>query len=376
LEKQNGTSNEQQIMMLNTRILDRYIIYKYMVTFLTMLFLFVPISVLVDLSQKIDNFNQKEVPKLDILWYYYNFVWHFGFILFPIFLFLSVIWFTSKLSSNSEVIAILGSGISFYRYLRPFLVAASIISIGAFIAGQFIVPNASKNIKEFEFEFLKSSKKDRQTQLLYKQIGDGDYIYLSQFNPTRQLGYNFSYESFEGNVLISKTTARNIRWIEEDTLYRLSDYFRRSFDPSGAEFIESKPRLDTILPFTFEDLSPLEYTAQTLNLFELNDFIAKEKESGSPLINSHLLVRNKRWSIMIAAFILTIIGVAVSSFKRRGGIGMNLALGVVFAFIYIFFDKIFEVMVEKSNYAAALALWIPNVIFGILSIVILRYAKR
>ncbi|MEC7084715.1 MAG: LptF/LptG family permease, partial [Bacteroidota bacterium] len=208
--------------MLNTRILDRYIIYKYTVTFLTMLFLFIPISVLVDLSQKIDNFNQKEVPKLDILWYYYNFVWHFGFILFPIFLFLSVIWFTSKLSSNSEVIAILSSGISFYRYLRPFLVAASIISIGAFISGQFIVPNASKNIKEFEFEFLKSSKKDRQTQLLYKQIGDGDYIYLSQFNPTRQLGYNFSYESFEGNVLISKTTARNIRWIEEDTLYRLS----------------------------------------------------------------------------------------------------------------------------------------------------------
>ncbi|MEC7085488.1 MAG: LptF/LptG family permease, partial [Bacteroidota bacterium] len=209
-----------------------------------------------------------------------------------------------------------------------------------------------------------------------KQIGDGDYVYLSQFNPTRQLGYNFSYESFEGNALTSKISARNIRWIEEDTLYRLTDYFKRSFDPSGAETIESKPRLDTILPFTFEDLSPLEYTAQTLNLFELNDFIAKEKESGSPLINSHLLVRNKRWSIMIAAFILTIIGVAVSSFKRRGGIGMNLALGVVFAFIYIFFDKIFEVMVEKSNYAAALALWIPNVIFGILSIVILRYAKR
>ena len=130
------------------------------------------------------------------------------------------------------------------------------------------------------------------------------------------------------------------------------------------------------MPFTFEDLSPLEYTAQTLNLFELNDFIAKEKESGSPLINSHLLVRNKRWSIMIAAFILTIIGVAVSSFKRRGGIGMNLALGVVLAFIYIFFDKIFEVMVEKSNYTAALAAWIPNVVFGILSIVILRYAKR
>ncbi len=362
--------------MLNTRILDRYIISKYIVTFLTMLFLFIPISVLVDLSQRIDNFNQKEIPAIDVLWYYYNFIWHFGFILFPIFLFLSVIWFTSKLSANTEVIAILSSGISFRRYLRPFLIAASIISIGAFIAGQFIVPNASKNIKEFEFTFFKSSKKDRQTQLLFKQIGDNDYVYLSQFNPTRQLGYNFSYESFQGNTLKSKIYARNIRWIEEDTLYRLTDYFKRSFDATGKETIETLPRLDTIMPFTFEDLSPLNYTAQTLTMFELNDFIAKEQKSGSPLINSHLLVRNKRWSIMVAAFILTIIGVAVSSFKRRGGIGMNLALGVVLAFLYIFFDKIFEVMVEKSNYTAALAAWIPNLIFGILSIFLLRHAKR
>ena len=219
--------------MLNIRILDRYIIIKYIVTFLTMLVLFIPISVLVDLSQKIDNFNQHEVPTSDILWYYYNFIWHFGFILFPIFLFLSVIWFTSKLSSNSEVIAMLGSGISFNRYLRPFLVAAFLISVGAFVAGQFIVPTASKNIKEFEFTYFKSSKKDRQTQQLFKQIGEGDFIYLSQFNPTRQLGYNFSFERFEGNRMTSKITARNIRWVEEDTLYRLTDYFKRSFDISG-----------------------------------------------------------------------------------------------------------------------------------------------
>ena len=362
--------------MLYIRILDRYIIIKYIVTFLTMLALFIPISVLVDLSQKIDNFNQYEIPASEILWYYYNFVWHFGFILFPIFLFLSVIWFTSKLSSNSEVIAMLGSGISFYRYLRPFLVAALIISFGAFVAGQFIVPTASKNIKEFEFTYLKSSKKDRQTQQLFKQIGDGDFIYLSQFSPTRQLGYNFSYERFDGNRMLSKITARNIRWIEEDTIYRLTDYFKRSFDISGKERIESASRLDTLMPFVFEDLSPLNYAAQTLTLFELNRFIAKEKESGSPLINRHLLVRHKRWSIMVAAFILTIIGVAVSSFKRRGGIGLNLALGVALAFLYIFFDKIFEVMVEKSNYTAALAAWVPNIVFGIFSIVILRYAKR
>ena len=162
---------------------------------------------------------------------------------------------------------------------------------------------------------------------------------MSQFNPTRQLGYNFSYERFEGNRMTSKITARNIRWVEDDTLYRLTDYFKRSIDSSGKERIESASRLDTLMPFTFEDLSPLNYAAQTLTLFDLNRFIAKEKESGSPLINLHLLVRHKRWSIMIAAFILTIIGVAVSSFKRRGGIGLNLALGVALAFLYLFFEQ-------------------------------------
>ena len=159
--------------MMNIRILDRYIIIKYIVTFLTMLVLFIPISVLVDLSQKIDNFNQYEVPTSDILWYYYNFIWHFGFILFPIFLFLSVIWFTSKLSSNSEVIAMLGSGISFNRYLRPFLVSALIISMGAFVAGQFIVPTASKNIKEFEFNYFKSSKKIVKHSNFINRLGRG-----------------------------------------------------------------------------------------------------------------------------------------------------------------------------------------------------------
>ena len=362
--------------MLNIQILDRYIIIKYIVTFLTMLVLFIPISILVDLSQRIDNFNQYEVPASEIIWYYYNFVWHFGFILFPIFLFLSVIWFTSKLSSNSEVIAILASGISFNRYLRPFLIAALIISLGAFFSGQFIVPTASKNINEFEFLYFKKSKKDRQTQQLFKQVGDGDFIYISQFSPTRQIGYNFSYESFEANELKFKIYARNIRWIEDDSIYRLTDYFKRSFYPNNSERIESMARLDTLMPFTFEDISPLSYTAQTLTMFQLNRFIAKEKESGSPLINKHLLVRNKRWSIIIAAFVLTIIGVSVSSFKRRGGFGLNLAIGVVLAFLYVFFDKIFEVMVEKSNYTAALAAWIPNIIFGILSLVLLKHAKR
>jgi lipopolysaccharide export system permease protein len=357
------------------KILDRYIVFKYIGTFLTMLLLFVPISILVDLSQKIDKFKQYEVPTDEILWYYFNFVWFFGNLLFPIFLFLSVIWFTSKLASNTEVIAVLSSGISFYRYLRPFMIAASVIAVGAFLTGQFIVPVTSKNFNEFEFKYYKSTRNDRQTRLLYKQFGENDFVYLSQYNPKRQLGYNFSYEHFQDNQLIYKITAQNIRWVEKDSLFRLTNYFKRTFD-GDHERIEGQPRLDTLLSFALEDLAPLEYKAQTLTMGNLNRFIAQERESGSPLINSHLLVRHKRLSLPISAFILTIIGVSVASFKRRGGIGLNLAFGIVLAFIYVFFDKIFEVMVEKANFTAALAAWLPNMVFGFLSILLLRYAKR
>lgn len=357
------------------KILDRYIVFKYVGTFLTMLLLFVPISILVDLSQKIDKFKQYEVPSEEIIWHYFNFVWFFGNLLFPIFLFLSVIWFTSKLASNTEVIAILSSGISFHRYLRPFMIAASVIAVGAFLTGQFIVPVTSKNFNEFEFKYYKSNRNDRQTRLLYKQFGKNDFVYLSQYNPKRQLGYNFSYEHFQDNQLMYKITAQNIRWVEKDSIYRLTNYFKRSFD-GNKELIESKPRLDTLFAFTLEDLSPLEYKAQTLTMGALNRFIDQERESGSPLINSHLLVRHKRWSLPVSAFILTIIGVSVASFKRRGGIGMNLAFGIVLAFVYVFFDKIFEVMVEKANFTAALAAWLPNIVFGILSLLLLRYAKR
>lgn len=340
-----------------------------------MLFLFIPIGILVDISQKIDNFKQYEVPTDKILWYYFDFIWFFGNMLFPIFLFLSVIWFTSKMANDTEIIAILSSGISFYRYLRPFVVAATFIAIAALIVGMFIVPTTNKSYHEFQFEYLKKGKKDRQTANLFKQLNENDYIYVSSYNPNRGLAYNFTYEHFQDNQLQYKISARNIRWVEKDSLYRLSDYFKRTI-VGDQERIESKPRLDTLFSFEMKELSPVNYMSQTLNYFELNDFIEAERASGSPLINNHIMVRNKRWSLPFSAFVLTLIAVAVASFKRRGGMGINLAMGIILAFTYVFFDKIFEVMVDKSGMNPYWAAWMPNLIFGIIAICLLRYAKR
>lgn len=340
-----------------------------------MLLLFIPIGILVDLSEKIDKLNEFDVPLNEIVDYYLNFVWYFGNTLYPIFVFLAVIWFTSKIANDSEIIAILSSGISFNRYLKPFMISSLIISVFALFSGMFIVPEKNKNYNEFQYKYLKKNKKSRETSKIYKQVNETDFIYVSSYNPTRQLAYDFSYENFENNSLKYKITARNIRWVEQDSIYRMTDYFKRSF-LDDKQYIEKKRLKDTIFSFRIDELSTLNYMAETQNFFELNKFINQEIKSGSPLINNHLLVRHKRWSIPFSTFVLTLLAVSVSSFKRREGMGINLAFGIITAFTFVFFDKFFAVMVNKSNLSPILGAWIPNFVFLILALYFLKNAKK
>ena len=346
-----------------------------MITFAAMLLLFIPIGILVDLSEKIDKLNEFDVPLNEIVDYYLNFVWYFGNTLYPIFVFLAVIWFTSKIANDSEIIAILSSGISFNRYLKPFMISSLIIAAFALFSGMFIVPEKNKNYNEFQYKYLKKNKKSRETSKIYKQVKENDFIYVSSYNPTRQLAYDFSYENFENNSLKYKITARNIRWVEQDSIYRMTDYFKRSF-LDDKQYIEKKRLKDTIFSFKIDELSTLNYMAETQNFFELNKFINQEIKSGSPLINNHLLVRHKRWSIPFSTFVLTLLAVSVSSFKRREGMGINLAFGIITAFTFVFFDKFFAVMVNKSNLSPILGAWIPNFVFLILALYFLKNAKK
>ena len=357
------------------RILDFYIIKKFLLTFLMMFILFIPIGILVDISEKIDKFKEHELSFTQILDYYSDFVWYYGYFLFPIFVFLSVIWFTSKLSSNSEITAILSSGISFNRFLRPYVISALIIFLFSAFSGMFIVPEKNKSFNEFQFKYLSKNKKDRDLSNLYKQISENEYIYVSSYNPTRSQAYNFSYELFNENKLLKKITARNIRWIEDDSIFRLTDFFKRKFNEE-LEIIESRRIYDTIFNFNIDDLSSLKYQAKALNFFELNDFIDEERASGSPLLNDHLLEKNRRFSIPFSVIILTLLAVSVSSFKRRGGIGINLAFGISLAFIFIFFDKFFSVLVVKTDLNAMLGAWAPNFVFLLITMQIMKMAKK
>jgi lipopolysaccharide export system permease protein len=357
------------------KIIDWYILKRYLATFFVMLLLFIPIGIVIDVSEKINKILAKKVPFLQVMEYYGDFTIYFANLLFPIFLFLSVIWFTSKLANNTEIIAILSSGISFTRFLRPYIIGATFISLLALVMGFFFVPKASKGFNDFRYTYLKSNPEIRQNQDVYKQISNDEYIYVSSFNHVQKRGYNFNLEKFKGNQLVYKINAGSITWNEADSTYTLAGYTKRTVGKMG-DVLESSPEKKFKFNFVPDDLTPVIYIAETMTLGELNNFIDKERARGSGNINTYLVVKYKKYSIPVSAFILTIIAVAVSSMKRRGGMGVNLAMGISLAFVYIFFDKVFGTMAEKSSINPLIAVWLPNIVFGILAIFLLRNAKR
>lgn len=357
------------------KILDWYILKRYLGTFILMLLLFIPIGITVNLAEKIDKILENEVPVMEVVAYYIDFTIYFANLLFPLFLFLSVIWFTSKLAQNTEIIAFLSSGVSFWRFLRPYMIGATIVLIGALILGMYLAPSASRGFNEFKYTYLKKNNEIQETSDVYRQINDNEYIYASHFQPRTNSARNFTLEHFEGNELKYKISASRLQFNPQDTTYSLTNYNKRIIGEDGDKLISAINK-DTILPFEFDELTPVSYMAETLNYNELSEFIEQERRRGSGNINRYLVVAYKRWSLPVSAYILTIIAVAVSSIKRRGGMGVNLALGITLAFVFIFMDKVFGTIAEQSSFSPLIAVWFPNIVFGILAVYLLFNAKR
>ncbi|WP_423819582.1 LptF/LptG family permease [Salinimicrobium sp. TIG7-5_MAKvit] len=357
------------------KILDWYILKRYLGTFVLMLLLFIPIGITVNLAEKIDKILQNEVPFWEVVNYYIDFTIYFANLLFPLFLFLSVIWFTSKLAQNTEIIAFLSSGVSFWRFLRPYMIGSTIVCVAALVLGMYLAPSASKGFNEFKYTYLKRNSDVQETSDVYRQINDNEFIYASHFQPRINSAQNFTLEHFEGNKLKYKISASRLKLNEEDSTYTLTNYHKRIIGEDGDKLI-SEISKDTVLPFDFDELTPVSYMAETLNYNELEAFIEQEKGRGSGNINRYKVVAYKRWSLPVSAYILTIIAVAVSSMKRRGGMGVNLALGITLAFIFIFMDKVFGTIAEQSTFSPLLAVWFPNMFFGVLAAYLLWNAKR
>ncbi len=357
------------------KILDWYILKRYLFTFLMMLLLFIPIGITVHLAEKIGKILDKEVPFGEVAVYLYDFTIYFAHLLFPLFLFLSVIWFTSKLANNTEIVAFLSSGVSYTRFLRPYLIGATITGGIALLLGLYLAPKASKGFNDFSYKYLKSRRAAAKVTNVLRQINTTEQIYVSSFDEKSKKGNNFTLEHFKENQLTHKITATAIRFIEKDSVYRLTNYVERHIGALKDSLVILR-RKDTILNFDIKDLVPKIYEAEVLPYNELVDFIDKEELRGSSDIGRYKLVKYRKFSLPASVFILTIIGVAVASNKRRGGMGVNLAIGICIAMVFVFFDKVFGVMAEQADFDPIIAVWFPNIIFGLLSIYLLIKAKR
>lgn len=362
------------------KILDRYILRKYFTTFFFTLIILIPIAISIDIAEKVGKFLKADDLTFDEILndYYVSFIINYGNTFMPLGLFISVILFTSKMSSNSEIIAILSSGVSFKRFLRPYLIGATILTILSLYANHFVVPKANKTLEKFEETYLRSIYKKKTKSSVSKislQLSDNDYVYVGNFNFKSKNGYNFSYEHFDGNKMKYKLMSQNIRWNENDSSYRLSNYKKRYLG-IGKDSIDSGSFMDTIFNFQPKDLLYVDYLAREMSSFDLSDHIVQSEDRGVKNLNNYKVELYKRTSLPVSSFVLTLIAVTLASKKRRGGIGVNLAAGIGLMFLYVFFMKVVEVLGSTAESWPFFMVWMPNVIFGAIAIYLFIHAER
>lgn len=362
------------------KILDKYILKKYFVSFFFTLLILTPIAVAIDISEKVGKFLKAEDLTLNeiIYDYYVNFIINYSNAFMPLALFISVIMFTSKLSSNTEIISINSSGISFERFLRPYFIGATIIAMISFYSNHFVVPKSNKIFENFQETYLRSDYKKQTKNSVSKvslQLSDDDYVYFGNFSFRSNNGYNFSYEHFEGNQLKYKIIGQNIKWQPRDSTFRISNY-RKRYIFSRKDSIDSGSYMDTVFNFEPRDLLYVDYLAKEMSSFNLSEHIKESEDRGVKNLNNYKVELYKRTSLPVSSFILTLIAVTLASKKRRGGIGVNLAAGLTLMFLYVFFMKVSEVLGSTAESLPLVMVWIPNLIFGFIAIYLYVNAKR
>ncbi len=341
--------------------LDWYIIKKYLGTFALSIVLIISISVIFDFTEKIDDFMENNAPWQAIVFdYYLNFIPFFTNMFTPLFAFISVIFFTSKLANNSEIIAMLAGGMSFHRLLRPYMISAGLIAVFSFVLMSFVIPPANRTRLKFEDQYVSRFTSDvaRNVQM---EIEPGIIAYLGRYEEATNVGRNFSLEKFEGKTLVSRLTAREVVM---DSLYHwtVKDYLIRNFD-GMYEHIAQGNMLDTVIYMDPADFFITAKEAAQMNTPQLKHYIEKRKERGLGGTQAFEDEYHKRYSTPLAALILTLIGVSLSSKKIRGGMGVNIGIGITLSALYILFTTFSSQLSIAGSMNPLLAVWLPNLIF-------------
>jgi lipopolysaccharide export system permease protein len=323
----------------------------------------------------VDDFLEKGAPlKAIVFSYYLNFIPYFINLFSPLFTFIAVIFFTAKLASNTEIVAILSSGISFRRLLLPYLVSSIVLVAMTFYLSNFLIPHTNIARLDFESQYLKRSNK-RHGYNIHMQMKPGEFIFVESYNHEQDKGYLFTLECIDAGGMTTKLTAENIDWDTLANMWTLNNVYLRKFDGLKEEF-RHFDRIDTVLAVLPADFKKNRKMIETMNYRQLRDFIESERVKGVEGIEYYEVEKHKRIAFPFATIVLTLIGVALSSRKTRGGIGLHLAIGILISFSFIMFMQISTTFSINGGLSPFIAVWIPNVLFMILGIFLLRSAPK
>lgn len=357
------------------KILDRYIIRKFLGTFFLALALIITVAVIFDISEKMDDFLERKSPLKAIVFdYYFNFIPYFANLFAPLFVFISVIFFTAKLANNTEIVAILNSGVSFRRLLWPYFIAAFFLASLSFYFNGWVIPHSNKVKLAFENSYLKNPVefKDRN---IHRQIAPGEFIYLESYNSISNTGYRFSIEKYKDGKRIYFMNSDRIVWDSTLSRWTIFNYYERNIN-GYHESLRGGAKKDTILSLKPTDFKRRLNIIETMDSPTLSTFIKEQSLQGVANINVYLIEKYRRVALPFSTFILTLMGVSLSSRKARGGIGLQLGIGIFLSFTYIMFMQIANTFAASGSFSPLLAVWTPNIIYAFISIYLMRLAPK
>jgi lipopolysaccharide export system permease protein len=350
--------------------LDWYIVRKFVTTFFFAILILAIIACVIDYSEKVDDFVAKKAPLDAILNYFKNFIPHISALLFPLFIFIATIFFTSKLAYKSEIIAMLASGVSFQRFMRPYMIGGGFLCLLSFFANHWVVPNANKQRLAFENKYIHNARTYSDANI-HLRLTKTLYIYVQTFNFADNTGNRFTAEDIDGILLKQKLFADRITYDSAKNLWHLYNVTIRTND-STKESLKFANQMDMKYPFVPKDLIEDEDVKESLTTPELNSYIAKERIRGRETLNFFYVERDRRTAQPVAGMILTIIGVCIASRKIRGGSGLHLALGICISALYILLLQFATTFSTKAGLNPLLAVWIPNIIFAAVAFYLYR----
>jgi len=356
--------------------LERYIFFKFLGNFALFMGLVMLIAVVFDVSQKLDNFISQGATVETILGdYYVNFIAYYGTTFSGLIVFLSTIFFTARMADQTEIIAALTGGVSFPRLLKPYLYGAAVVFGTTALLSHFIIPTTTIRRIHFEDTYIKDITPSRPINI-HRQVLPGHFVYVETWSPERLGGYHFTYEIFDDLRMREKLQCDFVRFDTVRSVWQLDNWVRRRWDAQGIQALSQGRRLDTAFTFGPSTIAPDLRSTATMASPALWRFLQQERLSGSEAVIYHEMEWHRRTAYPFSAFILVLIAVSLASEKKRGGIGAQIALGLLLAVTYIFVMQLSNIFVSSPVIGPWLAIWLPNILFALLGAVLyLRAAK-